>query len=424
MFLNAASLDMGRARLRVRLAALSLCVTGVVGATGALAVPAAPHARADPAPSAQDVRRGEERVRERAAEVGRTKARLAQANGELERLAAASALAVERYNGQLVKLERSRGAVTEARNRVAEAGRRVGAAQSELAVYAADAYRVNTGYNGWSAVVAGQGGPQGFMDRAGMVEMLARRRAAAIQRVEVARSVADVFQRQASAAYDEQRLATERAETAKHAAEVAVTRQRTSVQEIETERRRLERSLGEARARAARLERERQAALERAEERRVRAALQANADGPVPGLTLTGSKRGDVVVGAALQYLGTPYSWGGGNANGPSYGIAHGAHIYGFDCSGLALYAWAKVGVQLDHWTGTQWTSGPHIPLDRLRRGDLVFFAHDTSDPDTIHHVGIFIGKGRMVEAPYTGARVRISTIWRDGLIGATRPAG
>jgi cell wall-associated NlpC family hydrolase len=136
-----------------------------------------------------------------------------------------------------------------------------------------------------------------------------------------------------------------------------------------------------------------------------------------------GAARGRLVVQSALKWIGTPYSWGGGNASGPSYGIGRGARTRGFDCSGLALYAWAQAGVKLDHFTGSQWNSGPRIPFSMMSPGDLVFFASNTRDPDTIHHVGIFIGRGRMVEAPYTGAHVRIASIWRKGLIGAVRPA-
>jgi peptidoglycan DL-endopeptidase RipA len=58
-----------------------------------------------------------------------------------------------------------------------------------------------------------------------------------------------------------------------------------------------------------------------------------------------------------------------------------------------------------------------------LRPGDLVFFAHNPSNPSTIHHVGIYIGNGQMVEAPFTGARVRISPAFRPDYAGATRPA-
>jgi cell wall-associated NlpC family hydrolase len=86
--------------------------------------------------------------------------------------------------------------------------------------------------------------------------------------------------------------------------------------------------------------------------------------------------------------------------------------------------AWARAGVRLQHWTGFQWVSGPHVPLSQLRRGDLVFYATDVADPATIHHVGIYIGGGQMVDAPYTGVFVRIDSIYAySGLIGATRPA-
>jgi cell wall-associated NlpC family hydrolase len=86
------------------------------------------------------------------------------------------------------------------------------------------------------------------------------------------------------------------------------------------------------------------------------------------------------------------------------------------------MWAYAQVGVSLDHYTGSQWNEGAHIPTSSLRPGDLVFFATDTSDPNTIHHVGIYIGSGSMVEAPYTGANVRISPAFRPDLIGAVRP--
>ena len=64
-------------------------------------------------------------------------------------------------------------------------------------------------------------------------------------------------------------------------------------------------------------------------------------------------------------------------------------------------------------------------PVDRMRlvAGDLVFFADNPRDPSTIHHVGMYIGRGLMVEAPYTGAVVRTSSIWRSSYAGAVRPA-
>lgn len=404
----------------LRLAALSSSVAICVSMP-APAVSAHP-AASDPAPGAGEVEHSEQQVRERAAEVGRTKAKLAQADGELDRLAVAAAAAVERYNGERLKLQRSQHAYRDALARLAEANRRMEETRAGLASFAAQLYRNNTGYDQISSALVGDGGPQGFMDRAAMVEVLVKRRTAMVRRVEASKTVADVFRRQAQKALDEQGAATKRAEEARRFAQEAVARQQASVQRIKEEKQRLERSLGNAQARAARLKRARERALEKAEAHKVRDSF-AGSGHPAEGQT-TSVARGAIAVRAALKWLGTPYSWGGGTTAGPSYGVAQGAGIRGFDCSGLTMYAWDKAGVRLDHWTGTQWTSGPHIPIDSLRPGDLVFFARDTSDPGTIHHVGIYLDKGQMVEAPYTGARVRISSIYRSDLIGATRPAG
>ncbi|MCP2342898.1 C40 family peptidase [Actinomadura rupiterrae] len=352
--------------------------------------------------------KSKEDVQKRAEAVGRAKAQLAQADGELERLAVAAEAAVERYNGERVKLERSQQEYQAAQKRMADAQQRYTDTQRQLASFAADAYRQNTGSSPWAAVIAGEGGPQGFLDRAGMVEVLARERTEVIKRVEASRNVADVFRREAKRAFQDQQTATKQAEQAKGDAQRILEQQKAVVVRINAQKQRLEQSLGVARARASELAQ----TAEEAKERQGYSGLAA------------GSGLGARVVRAALKWVGTPYSWGGGSFSGPSYGIEQGTNTFGFDCSGLALYAWDKAGVRLDHWTGTQWTSGPHVPLDRLRAGDLVFFAKNKSDPDTIHHVGIYIGRGRMVEAPYTGSNVRISSIWRGDLIGATRPAG
>jgi cell wall-associated NlpC family hydrolase len=132
---------------------------------------------------------------------------------------------------------------------------------------------------------------------------------------------------------------------------------------------------------------------------------------------VAGSGKGAQAVRHALAQLGVPYSWGGGNASGPSRGIAHGAGIKGFDCSGLTLYAYAKVGIKLPHFTGSQWNAGVHISREQLQPGDLVFFYADR------HHMGIYIGAGQMVHAPQTGQDVRIESIAGRPWAGAVRVA-
>jgi cell wall-associated NlpC family hydrolase len=87
-----------------------------------------------------------------------------------------------------------------------------------------------------------------------------------------------------------------------------------------------------------------------------------------------------------------------------------------FDCSGLTMYAWAAAGVSLPHNADAQYQSLPHVPMEALEPGDLVFYG------SPIHHVGMFVGNGTMIEAPYTGVNVRYHTIYRSDFAGAARP--
>jgi cell wall-associated NlpC family hydrolase len=116
-------------------------------------------------------------------------------------------------------------------------------------------------------------------------------------------------------------------------------------------------------------------------------------------------------VAFAMAQIGKPYLWG---AAGPS----------AYDCSGLVLAAYRSAGIYLPRVSRAQWYAGPHVGLGDLAPGDLVFFAYNTGAPSTIHHVGMYVGGGAMVEAPYSGARVRTASIGRGDYIGAVRPTG
>jgi len=129
--------------------------------------------------------------------------------------------------------------------------------------------------------------------------------------------------------------------------------------------------------------------------------------GPAAG---TGpSAAAEEAVAWALARLGTPYRWGG---TGPG----------GFDCSGLVQAAYAASGIALPRVAQAQYDAGPHLAADEpLEPGDLVFFG---SSPTAVDHVGMALGDGTMVDAPHTGAVVRVEPIWGTGYVGATRPAG
>jgi cell wall-associated NlpC family hydrolase len=121
------------------------------------------------------------------------------------------------------------------------------------------------------------------------------------------------------------------------------------------------------------------------------------------------------VAAAAVQFayseLGKPYRWG---ATG---------ELGFYDCSGLMLRAYQKGGITLPRTSRQQWYAGARVwNVSDMLPGDLVFYAYNTADPSTIHHVGIYIGAGNMIDAPYTGANVRITPFLRGDFIGAVRP--
>jgi cell wall-associated NlpC family hydrolase len=117
----------------------------------------------------------------------------------------------------------------------------------------------------------------------------------------------------------------------------------------------------------------------------------ATAAVPDGGSVLPASPYGNQVVQIAMSYLGVPYVWGGSSPSG-------------FDCSGLVMYSFAQLGVSLPHSSYAMWNYGVAVPEDQLEPGDLVFF-------DDLGHVGLYIGGGEFVNAPYTGAVVSVSSL-------------
>jgi cell wall-associated NlpC family hydrolase len=124
-----------------------------------------------------------------------------------------------------------------------------------------------------------------------------------------------------------------------------------------------------------------------------------------------GREAAEYVIKRAGSQMGVPYSWGGGNAVGPSRGIDSGAGTVGFDCSGLILYAFAGVGIKLPHYSGSQYDMGRKIPSSQMRRGDVIFYG-----PGGSQHVALFLGGGQMLEAPYTGSTVKVSPVRTSGM--------
>jgi peptidoglycan DL-endopeptidase CwlO len=110
------------------------------------------------------------------------------------------------------------------------------------------------------------------------------------------------------------------------------------------------------------------------------------------------------VVGIAMQYLGTPYVYGGSSPSG-------------FDCSGFVMYVYSKVGVSLPHNAAAQYGHGTPVDRSQLQPGDLVFF-------NGLGHNGIYIGGGSFIHSPHTGDVVKISGMsgwYASTYVGARR---
>jgi peptidoglycan DL-endopeptidase CwlO len=276
-----------------------------------------------------------------------------------------------------------------------------------------------------AAVFAGITDPRGYLSEIGLQEAMDNQRTDLLAATQADAIVTRLFGVQAAGLLAQRRAAAQAAGFLKAAVAAAVGRQAGLVRAANAARTRLA-----AEAAGARVS---EAALAAAASSggpavapsigvrpaNAASALAGGPSGAAPGVFApdwasdagASAAQGNTAANWALAQLGKPYQWG---AAGPG----------SYDCSGLALQAWDRAGVRLLHWTGFQWVSGPHVPLAGLRRGDLVFYAFNSADPATIHHVGIYLGHGLMVDAPFTGSVVRIDSIYAfPGLIGATRPA-
>jgi cell wall-associated NlpC family hydrolase len=123
------------------------------------------------------------------------------------------------------------------------------------------------------------------------------------------------------------------------------------------------------------------------------------------------SRTGASAVAIAQHYVGVPYVWGGA------------VPLTGFDCSGFTQFVYAQLGVNLPHYAASQFAAFPKLDPADLEPGDLVFFEPKFDGPG---HVALYLGNDQMIEAPHTGALVRISSFSGAaatmGFLGAVRP--
>jgi cell wall-associated NlpC family hydrolase len=373
-----------------------------------------------------------------AQQVGALSAQLADAQAQVDAANAASAIALDTFQGKQADYEAAEDAAEAAAAAARKADADLAAAREAIAEFARTSYMHGSTNPGMQSLMTA-GGPAEMLERAALLD------AAGDHRSDVV-AAGTVAQQRATAADDAARAALGRAAALKQQAAdaladaelveagarrqaTAFAAQRTAVQaQLEQAQQTL---LGLEGARAAATQyAAQQAAAQAAAQRAAAAAAQrvvspavATSTDPGPRAGAGSSSAAETAISAAKRYLGTRYAWGGGSLTGPSVGWGIDEGVVGFDCSGLTRYAYGRAGISIARNSTQQYATLPKVSRAGLQRGDLVFWALDTSRPATIHHVAIYLGDGQILEAPQSNSVVRVTAMRWSGFIGGVRPS-
>jgi cell wall-associated NlpC family hydrolase len=423
----------------LRARATAVVVTALLAST--LLAPVASATPTTPrTPSAAQVRDARAAAAAAGAVLVRAQQQEDDATAQLDALDAAVEALVEAWNAARVASEAAAVDLGKARGTADAAAIAATSAQGDVDRLAAASYQVGADLSGglgeWASVLDSafrEGGVAGLADRVVAVGQVAADRRHQIESASALRFAALQAQLQAESAATALAASESAAQQAFAAVQAAQTSQQTQVARLTAQRDAAARVLSSARAHASVLARTRAAALARAAAERRAAAARAAAEAarraherqirggrpPVDtgggrswptGSSSTSVAQRYAAVAFAEAQLGKPYVAGG---RGPD----------NYDCSGLTSAAYIHAGVPMIAYSQAQFAAYQKIPVTALQPGDLVFYAFDTSDWGTIHHVGMYVGGGRMVEAPHTGDVVKYQTIWLPGLMAyGTRP--
>ncbi|GAA5173701.1 NlpC/P60 family protein [Pseudonocardia eucalypti] len=420
----------------VVLVATALAASMVGGSGVALADPAPPPTP-PPNPSDQQLEQSRQDVTTAAGQVGKLTSQLAEVQAKADQLGLKLQARQESANKALVDLQAAEQDAAAAaaradatRTESAAAANAIEDAHRQLDEFIAVAYQQGA-QAGALGLLLEAANPEELVERAELTQAVAdqqRDALDALQRARVAKVNADSLAR---AAHEEARAKQAAAAGAKRTADGAVATARTAVaagmaelNQVNTQRDLIERQLDTLTSRDAGLRAQRQRYLQYQEQIAAAArAAQAAAAGRVSRGGATGGIQ--AVIDRAVSQVGVSYAWGGGNSGGPTKGIKDGGvadsfgdfRKTGFDCSGLMIYAFGAAGIGLPHFSGYQANKGQKVPISQIRPGDMLFWADDGG----VHHVALYLGDDQMVEAPYSGGKVRITPLRRDGLLPYAR---
>ncbi|GAA1417975.1 C40 family peptidase [Streptomyces thermospinosisporus] len=291
---------------------------------------------------------------------------------EVDRLHRQAEKAIEAYNKADERADRLRGQIRTAQDEIARQQERVNTLRESLGSLAGAQYR--SGGLDPSLELLFSDDPDDYLDKASVLDRITGRQAGQLRTLHQALRT----------------LAQERSAASGKLSELERSRKAAAAH-----KRTVERKLAKARRLLDSLPGAERAAYERA-------TRSGRGDLPGPLGAAPASSRAAAAVAAARSALGRPYAWG---ANGPS----------GFDCSGLTQWAYRQAGVSLPRTSQGQRYAGRQVPLSEARPGDLVIYRSDAS------HVGMYMGNGQVIHAPYPGAPVRYDPVGMMPVSSVTR---
>ena len=356
---------------------------------------------ADPVyPSQSQVDQAQQAVQRGKAAVAPIQAQFDVAQRQLTALVRQSQIAAERYDEATVQLQRAQLTAQAAAARVSVAQQQLAEAQADIGRLAAAAYRDGNGLGSVSLVLNADG-PEELVTGAHVLRHQGMDLKATLREADTARQDAQDAQVVADAAVRGYAAAQVQVAKAAQAARAAVAAEQSQIAAVSARRDALLSQLAAAQRVSVQLEQQRQQGLAEAAARRAAQAAASNRH--FGSAVYDGSAAGRALAYANAQ-LGKPYVWG---ATGPG----------SFDCSGLTMRAWQSAGVLLPHFAAFQYQSSHPIGYGDLRPGDLLFWATDSTDSDSIYHEAMYVGGQQMIQAPRSGENVEVSSMWMWGPI-------
>jgi peptidoglycan DL-endopeptidase CwlO len=401
-------------------------LTGVIGG-----------AQADPVvPSQNQVNQANQAAGQAKASVSPAQTALVAAQQHLAQLEAAARQAQQRYAAATAQEQAAQQAAGQATRQAHDSAEFAAAAKAELGRLVAAAYRTGVATDlSTLTIVLDVTSPQQYMDGVHVVHRELTSQSSILTQADSASKSAAAAQ--ASAEADAVALRAAQAAVAR-SAEAAAQAAAAAQAQVDAMGAQLDALLAKeaaAQNTAMQLAQQRQSGLaqEQAEEQAAQQAAQQQAaqnsqgsndqgsnggsggsgsddggSGPAPGAGVGIPPYASSIATQALEFalaqLGKPYQWGG---TGPGT----------FDCSGLTMRAYESAGIDLPHFAAFQYQASHPLSYGELQPGDLLFWATDPRDSNTIYHEAIYLGGGKMVQAPKTGWDVMISNMWMWGPI-------